>query len=134
MAVSEDEKARRSAEVSDLLDTVKAYATQETIGPLKVGAKAAGLGLAGVFLLGFGIIILEVALLRVLQTETTAFEGDLMSAVPYVIVLVVTLVCIAIAVWLIKTGATKPVQPTPTALPATAAGRVAARNGTRPSG
>jgi hypothetical protein len=54
MAVSEDEKARRSA-------------TQETIGPLKGGAKAAGLGLAGVFLLGFGIIILEVALLRVLQ-------------------------------------------------------------------
>jgi hypothetical protein len=61
-----------------------------------------------------------------------------MSAVPYVIVLVVTLVCIAIAVWLIKKGATKPVQPKPTALPATAAGPAAgpvgARNGTRPSG
>ena len=97
-----DEKARRSDEVSDLLDTVKTYAVQETVGPLKGGFKAMVLGLAGVFCLGLGIIFILIAILRVLQTETDAFRGDLMSVLPYLIVLTVALAAIALAVLLIK--------------------------------
>jgi hypothetical protein len=97
-----DEKSRRTDEVSDLLDTVKGYAVQETVGPLKGGAKALGLGLAGVFCLGLGIIFVLIAVLRVLQTETDAFHGDLMSAVPYLIVLVLAVAIIVIALALIK--------------------------------
>jgi hypothetical protein len=130
--VREDEKSRRSGEVGDLLDTVKAYATQETVGPIKGGAKATVLGLAGVFFLGFGIIILQVALLRLLQTETTAFHGDLMSVVPYVIVFVVDLVGIAIALWLIKRGGTNRNEQQSSAL-SPAPGSAASPNGTRPS-
>ena len=97
-----DEKTRRSDEVGDLLDTVKTYAVQETVGPLKGGFKAMALGLAGVFCLGLGIIIMLVGILRVLQTETDAFHGDLMSVLPYLIVFVVALATIAIALALIK--------------------------------
>jgi hypothetical protein len=97
-----DEKARRSDEVSDLLDTVKTYAVQETVGPLKGGFKAMALGLAGVFCLGLGSIIMLVGILRLLQTETDAFHGDLMSVLPYLIVLAAALVAVVLALALIK--------------------------------
>ena len=97
-----DEKARRGEEVSDLLDTVKTYAVQETVGPLKGGFKALVVGLAGVFFLGLGIIIMLVGILRVLQTETDAFHGDLMSVLPYLIVLAVAIAVIVVALALIK--------------------------------
>jgi Putative Actinobacterial Holin-X, holin superfamily III len=97
-----DEKTRRTDEVSDLLDTVKTYAVQETVGPLKGGVKALVLGLAGVFCLGLGIIFILIAILRVLQTETDAFHGDLMSVLPYLIVLTVAVAAILLAIALIK--------------------------------
>jgi hypothetical protein len=97
-----DEKERRKDEVSDLLDTVTAYAKQETLGPLKGGLKAGVLGLAGAITLGIGLIIILVAVLRLLQTETTAFEGKWMSALPYLIVFVAALACIATALAFIK--------------------------------
>jgi hypothetical protein len=131
--VREDEKGRRSAEVGDLLDTVKAYATQETVGPLQAGAKAMALGVAGVFFVGFGIIILQVALLRLLQTETSAFDGDLMSVVPYLIVFVVDLICIAVTLWFMRKGETKPGDQQSSALSPTSMPS-ASPNGTRASG
>jgi hypothetical protein len=97
-----DEKTRRTDEVSDLLDTVKTYAVQETVGPLKGGFKALVVGLAGVFCLGLGIIFILIAILRVLQTETDAFHGDLMSVLPYLIVLTVAVAAILLAIALIK--------------------------------
>jgi hypothetical protein len=97
-----DERTRRSDEVSDLLDTVKTYAVQETVGPLKGGFKATVLGLAGVFCLGLGIIIMLVGILRLLQTETDAFHGDLMSVLPYLIVLAVAVAAILLAIALIR--------------------------------
>ncbi len=97
-----DERERRKDEVGDLVDTVKAYALQETVGPLKGGVKAGALGVAGAISLGIGLIIILVALLRVLQTETTAFHGKWMSAVPYVITLAAALACIATALAFIK--------------------------------
>jgi hypothetical protein len=101
-----DEKGRRREETADLLDTVKAYAVQETVGPIKGGFKAMVLGLAGVFCLGLGIIFLLVSILRVLQTETDAFHGDLMSVVPYLIVLALAIAVIVVTVALLKRGMT----------------------------
>ena len=91
----------RGDEVSELLDTVKAYAKQETIGPLKGVGRSIGLGLAGVLCLGVGTIIMLIALIRVLQTETSAFEGN-WSFVPYVIALVVAVLVIVLALSRIK--------------------------------
>ena len=91
----------RGDDVSQLLDTVKAYAKQETLGPLKGVGRIIGLGLAGVICLGVGTVILLVALLRVLQTETSAFEGN-WSFVPYLIALVIAALVIALALSRIK--------------------------------
>jgi uncharacterized membrane protein YidH (DUF202 family) len=97
-----DERTRRGDEVSDLLDTVKAYAKQETVEPLKGGVQAVAYGLGGVLCLGIGLVIILVGLLRLLQTETTAFRGEFMSVLPYLIVFAVALVAIVIALSLIK--------------------------------
>ena len=88
-------------DVSQVLDTVKAYAKQETLGPLKGVGRSIGLGLAGVICLGIGSIILLICLLRLLQTETSAFEGN-WSFVPYLIDLVLAIIIIMLAVSRIK--------------------------------
>jgi hypothetical protein len=98
--VLETERSRGD-DVSQLLDAVKAYAKQETLGPLKGVGRSIGLGLAGVLCLGIGVIFLLVAVLRVLQTETSAFDGK-WSFVPYVIDLVLAIVIVVLALSRIK--------------------------------
>jgi hypothetical protein len=91
----------RGDDVSQVLDTVKAYAKQETLGPLKGVGRSIGLGLAGVICLGVGTVIMLIAVLRLLQTETSAFEGN-WSFVPYVIDLVLAIIIVALALSRIK--------------------------------
>jgi hypothetical protein len=88
-------------DVGDVLDTVKAYAKQETLGPLKGVGRSIGLGVAGVLCLGIGTILLLMAVLRVLQTELSAFDGN-WSFVPYLIDVVLGGIVIAVAVSRIK--------------------------------
>jgi hypothetical protein len=75
-------------EISEIIDLVKTYAQQETVGPLRNTGRFLARGLAGGFLLGLGLILLLIGLLRVLQTETDVFD-DGWSFVPYLIVVVV---------------------------------------------
>lgn len=75
----------------ELIELVKGYAIQETIGPIKGAGRWLGFGAAGAFLLGLGMVYLLLGLLRLLQTETDVFDGA-WNWVPYAIVLVV---CIA---------------------------------------
>jgi predicted cobalt transporter CbtA len=97
-----DERTRRADEVGELLDTVKAYARQETVGPLEGAGRAVAFGVAGVVCLGIGVIIMLVGVLRLLQTESSAFDGQLMSALPYLIVLAVAAGFMVAALSLIK--------------------------------
>jgi hypothetical protein len=98
--VLETERSRGD-DVSQVLDTVKAYAKQETLGPLKGVGRSIGLGLAGVLCLGIGVLFILVSVLRVLQTETSVFEGN-WSFVPYVIDLVLAIVIVVLAISRIK--------------------------------
>jgi hypothetical protein len=76
------------ANVADIAETVKAYARQETLGPLRGLGRYLGFGLAGALCIGLGIILLAVGILRLLQTETdSTFTGSL-SWIPYLIVVV----------------------------------------------
>jgi hypothetical protein len=72
----------------ELWELVVAYFKQETTEPLKSLGRVLGLGIAGSLLVGFGVIFLGVGILRLIQEETTAFEGN-WSFVPYLIVVVV---------------------------------------------
>jgi hypothetical protein len=89
-------KRSENGQIGETVDLVKAYALQETIEPLRNTGRFLGYGLAGAFLLGLGIVILLVAFLRVLQTETDAFDGT-WSFVPYLLALVICVLIIAVA-------------------------------------
>src|SRR5262245_55941787 len=72
--------------VSELRDLVVAYVKQETIAPLTALGRWVAWGIAGSLFLGFGVVFLAMAGLRVLQDETgETFTGN-WSWVPYVIV------------------------------------------------
>jgi hypothetical protein len=89
-------KKKDSASVGEVIDLVRDYAKQETLGPLKGAGRWLLLGTVGSILLGLGLLLVLVALLRLLQTEVSAFDGAF-SWVPYAIVLVVSLMWTVIA-------------------------------------
>ncbi len=71
--------------VQDLSKLVVAYLKQETIEPLKDLKRFVAFGLGGSALVGFGLVLLFLGVLRLLQDETgDAFRGHL-SFLPYVI-------------------------------------------------
>ena len=75
---------------SELFALVRDYAKQETLDPIKGLGRFIAFGVAGSVLLGIGLVLLIVALLRALQAETgTALTGN-WSWAPYVITLFVT--------------------------------------------
>lgn len=69
----------------DALALVIAYAKQETLEPLKALLRFVIFGTLGSFAITLGTVLLLVAALRILQTETGAFHGNL-SWLPYLIV------------------------------------------------
>lgn len=82
--------------VSELKDLTVDYAKQETIDPLKNVGRFVAFGVGGSAVLGLGLCLLGLALLRFLQTETdTWFTGNL-SWIPYLI----ATICLAIFAYL----------------------------------
>ena len=72
----------------DLWQLVVGYVKQETIEPVRGLGRFLAFGLAGSALLGLGLVVLFLGVLRVLQAETgDALDGHL-SFVPYLITLV----------------------------------------------
>ena len=62
------------------------------------------MGIAGSFFLAFGILLILIGVLRLLQTETgTALTGD-WSWVPYAVVVVLGIAVIGVAAWRITAG------------------------------
>jgi hypothetical protein len=95
---SEKSDARREA-----LALVIAYAKQETLEPLKALLRFVIFGTLGSFAIALGTVLVLVGVLRVLQSETGAFHGNL-SWLPYVIVAAVAVVVIAGAASRIMAG------------------------------
>ncbi len=80
------------------------YLKQETVDPLRGLARFLYMGIAGAFFLAFGILLILLGILRLLQTETgTALTGN-WSWVPYAVVVVLGLGIIGLAVWRITAG------------------------------
>jgi hypothetical protein len=70
--------------VTELWEMVVGYAKQETVEPVKGLGRFLGFGIAGAVLTSFGLVLLALAGLRVVQVETT-LDGHL-SWLPYLIV------------------------------------------------
>lgn len=94
--------AEEDASVGDIVDYVKAYAVQETVGPLKGAGAWLGYGAAAALLLSFGIVLLLVGLLRMLQAEWVRSASGNMSWLAYLITLLVAVGVIALAISRIK--------------------------------
>lgn len=87
------------------------YLKQETVDPLRGVGRFLYMGIAGAFFLAFGILLILLGILRLLQTETgTALTGN-WSWVPYAVVVVLGLGIIALAVWRITAGPAKERMP-----------------------
>ena len=81
----------------ELWELVLAYFKQETVGPLRNLGRFVLFGVAGSFVLGIGLVVLLVAGVRALETETgSTFAGDWTWA-PYGIALGGAVVIVALA-------------------------------------
>lgn len=86
-----DDKDGFFGELFAVKELVVAYVKQETIEPIKGLGRFLAFGLLGSFLLSVGTLMLVLAGLRALQTETgTVFTGNF-SWAPYFIVFVAAL-------------------------------------------
>jgi Putative Actinobacterial Holin-X, holin superfamily III len=92
----------------EFVDLVVAYAKQETLGPLRGLGRFIGFGVSGSVFLALGLLILLLAMLRALQTETgSTFRGNL-SWAPYLITAAVALAVLGLSAWRItKTPPTR---------------------------
>lgn len=102
VAIADNPDTRQTDSLGDTLQMVKDYARQETLGPLRGWLRYVGYGLLGAVVLGIGLIVLALGVLRLLQTETTAFSGPNTSIVAYSITLAVCVVVIVGVGWVIK--------------------------------
>jgi hypothetical protein len=87
---------RESASVGEVVEYVRDYAIQETVGPLKGAGRWIGFGAGGAALLGLGIMLLMLGLLRLLQSEWDGVAEGGTSWIPYAIVFVVTVLLILV--------------------------------------
>ena len=88
---------RTRAAAGETIDLVRRYVVQETIVPLRSIGKRLLFGAAGGILLGTGLILLLLAVLRVLQGDTGTFFAGNMSFGPYLATATVGLGVIAFA-------------------------------------
>jgi hypothetical protein len=86
----------------ELIDVIKEYAKQETLGPLRGAGRWLAFGALGAFLIGVGLVLVLLGLLRLIQTEWPETFDGAWSWVPYVIVLVVCSAAVAFALSRVK--------------------------------
>lgn len=85
--------------VNEVIETVKTYAKQETVEPLKRAGKYVGSGAAGGLLTGLGVSLLLLGLLRFVQSEWSRSAEGRLSWLAYVITLVGVVVLGGLSMW-----------------------------------
>jgi len=92
------------------LDEIKAlalrYIKEETIQPIKEMGRFVLWGAVGSLLVGFGYFYLLFGALRFLQDQFKVLDGSL-SWIPYLIVVVLAALVMALTVWRIVSGTAK---------------------------
>jgi hypothetical protein len=104
---TDQEKSKVSSDVEDgsigdLVESVKAYAQQETLGPLKGAGQWLGFGAAAALTLGLGLFLMLLGLLRLLQVEWERSSTGALSWLAYLITLLVTVVLLLLTIQRIK--------------------------------
>ena len=105
MVVSDIERSTSgdSVEIGQVIDLVKEYAQQETLGPIKGAGRFLAAGAAGAVLIGMGGVYLVLGLLRMIQNEYgDSFTSKWMALLPYLIALIASLAVMGLAAWRIS--------------------------------
>ncbi len=106
MAVPDKDKSVSrddSGQIGQVIDLVKEYARQETLGPIKGAGRWLAAGAAGAVLIGTGCVFLVLGVLRMVQNEFgRSFRGKWVSLLPYLFAFVVSVVVMGIAAWRIS--------------------------------
>lgn len=89
---------RSSDPVVDLVDSVKQYAKQETVEPIRGAARWVAVGTLASSSLGLALVFFALAVLRLSQDLGGTVLDDGWSFVHYVIALIVVLACVALSV------------------------------------
>ena len=96
--------ATRSEEASlgEVIDYVKTYAEQQTVGPLKGAGRWLAYGAAAAFTLGLGLVFLLLGVLRLVQAEWDRSATGLLSWLAYLITLLLTVLLLLVTISRIK--------------------------------
>jgi hypothetical protein len=86
------------ASVGEVIEYVKTYATQETVGPLKGAGRWVAFGAAGAIAMGVGLSLVLLGLLRLLQTEWDRAASGRLSWLSYLIVMFVCIALLALVI------------------------------------
>lgn len=90
------------ASLGDVIEFVKTYAKQETLGPLKGAGRWLAFGAAAAFAMGLGLMIMLLGLLRLIQTEWDRSSSGSLSWLAYLITLLVTTVLLIVTLLRVK--------------------------------
>lgn len=92
LPLTDDRRPRpdEDTSVGAVVDFVKTYAKQETVGPLRGAGRWLGFGALAAAALGLGLSLLMLGLLRLLQAEWERSARGSLSWLPYAIVFVVS--------------------------------------------
>ena len=90
--------ANGGVSIVELFEVVKTYARQETLGPLRGAGRWLAVGTAAAAVLGLGLMLLMLGLLRLLQTEWERSATGRLSWLSYLIVFVVVVALLVLAV------------------------------------
>lgn len=97
-------KAKDSDDTSihEVVEYVKAYAQQQTVGPFKGAGRWLAFGAAASFVLGIGLVIFLLGVLRLVQTEWDRSASGSLSWLAYLITLLLTALLLVFTLMRIK--------------------------------
>ena len=94
--------SKQDASVGEVIEFVKTYAKQETVGPLKGAGRWLAYGAAAALTMGLGLMIVLLGVLRLVQTELDRLSTGSLSWAAYALTLIVTLALLAITLLRVK--------------------------------
>lgn len=98
--------ASMQRDLEEIRDLAVKYLKEETVQPVKDLGRFVAWGTVGSVFVGFGVVLLLLGALRFLQEQFKVLDGTL-SFIPYLIVVVLAGIIVALTVWRIASGAAK---------------------------